>query len=101
VAEQSEAGWGVAQLVVDEHQHALQIPINVVVPEAQYSEASPDKVTIPTRIPTSMPIKVVLTAVDLNYKLVFETDEIYDVATARRLAAEVESLLSPGAQMNP
>jgi hypothetical protein len=48
-----------------------------------------------------MRIEVMLTAVDLDDEVVFETDEIYDIAIARGLTAEVESLFSPCAQMNP
>src|SRR5216684_4122879 len=46
-------------------------------------------------------IKIMLTSVDLDDEALLETDEIDDIAVARGLAAEVESLLSPGAQMNP
>jgi hypothetical protein len=95
VAERSEAGWGVAQRIVDQRQHAVQIPIDFIVPETQYPEALDDKVMVPPRITPGMCIEVMLTAVDLDDEAVFETDEIYDISIAWGLAAEVKSLISP------
>src|SRR5713226_13791 len=101
VAERSEAGWGSPQRVIDERQHALQIPIDLVVPETQYPEALVAKILVALRVAPRMHIKIMLTSVDLGDEALLETDEIDDIAVARGLAAEVESLLSPGAQMNP
>jgi hypothetical protein len=86
---------GVAQRIVDQRQHAVQIPIDFIVPEPQYPEALDDKVIVPPRITPGMCIEVMLTAVDLDDEAMFETDEIYDISIARGLAAEVESLVSP------
>jgi len=95
VAERSEARWGVAQRIVDHRQHALQISIDFIVPETQYREASAGEVIVTLRIAPRMRIEIMLTAIDLNYEVVFETDEIYDMAVARGLPAETESTFSP------
>jgi len=50
VAERSEAGWGITQRVVDCPQGALEIPIELIVPEAQYSEPLAGEVTVALRI---------------------------------------------------
>ena len=95
MAEQSEAGWGVAQRIVDQRQHAVQIPIDFIVPKSQYPEALDNEVMVPPRITPGVCIEVMLTAVDLDDEAVFETDEVDDISIARGLAAKVESLFSP------
>jgi len=52
-------------------------------------------------IAPGMRIEVVLTAIDLDDQTPLKTDEVYDIAVTWGLAAEVEALLSPRAQMNP
>jgi len=76
---------GVAQRIIDHRQHALQISIDFIVPETQYREASAGEVIVTLRIAPRMRIEIMLTAIDLNYEVVFETDEIYDMAVARGL----------------
>jgi len=89
------------QRLVDEGQHTFQIAIDLIVPETQYPEALADKMIVALRVTSGMSIEVMLTAINLNDKAVLETDEIYDIVIARRLAAEMESLFSPRTQMNP
>ncbi len=101
MAERSEAGWGIAQRVIDQSQHALEIPIDFIVPETQYPEALADKMFVALRVAPRMRIEIMLTAVDLDDEALLETDEIDDIVIARSLAAEVESPFSPGAQVNP
>jgi hypothetical protein len=48
VAERSEAGWGIAQRVVDCHQDTL--PIEFIVPETQDPEPLADEVIVALRI---------------------------------------------------
>jgi hypothetical protein len=48
-----------------------------------------------------MAFEIVLTAIDLDDETVLQTNEVNNVAVARRLPAEVEALLSPRPQMNP
>ena len=62
MAERSEAEWGVAQRIVDHRQHALQIPIDFIVPETQYREASAGEVMVALRIAPRMRIEIMLTA---------------------------------------
>jgi hypothetical protein len=66
VAERSEAGWGIVQRVVDHRQHALQIAVNLIVPESQHPEASVGEVIVALRIAPGMRIKVMLTAIELD-----------------------------------
>lgn len=101
MAERSEAGWGSPQEAIDQRQHAVQIPINLIVPEAQHPEALACKVIVTSRIVSSMRSEVVLTAVNFDDEAVLETNEIYDIGVPRGLAAEMESSFSPRAQMNP
>jgi hypothetical protein len=101
VAERSEAGWGIAQRVIDQSQNTLQIPIHFVVPETQYAEPLTGKMTVTNSIASSMGIEIVLAAIDFDNETVLQTDEIYDMPLARRLPAEVETLFSPRPQMNP
>src|SRR5260370_8265971 len=95
VAERSEAGWGVAQRFVDQRQHALHIPIDLIVPETQYREPFAGKVIVALRIAPGMRIEIMLTAIDLDHEAMLETDEIYDIAVARSLPPQMESVFSP------
>jgi hypothetical protein len=95
VAERSEAGWGIAQRLVDHDQNALQVSINFVVPEAQSPEPLAGKVPIALRVAPRMGIEVMLTAVNLDNQTLLETDKIDDVASARRLTAKMESAFFP------
>jgi hypothetical protein len=95
VAERSEAGWGLAQRVVDQREHSFQIAIDFIVPEAQYPESVIGKVIVALRIASGKRIEVMLTTIDLDDEAVFETDEIYDITITRGLAAEVKSLSFP------
>src|SRR5262249_16506279 len=99
--ERSEAGWGITQRRVDQRQDTLQIPIHFVVPETQYSETLVGKMTVANGIASRMGIVIVLTAIDFNDETVLEPHKIHDVTVGWRLATKVETLLSPGAQMNP
>jgi hypothetical protein len=92
---------GVMQRLVDKGQHAFQIAIDFIVPETQYPEAFGHKMVVALRVTSGMGIEVMLAAIDLDDKALLETDEIDDIVIARSLAAEMESLFSPGTQMNP
>jgi hypothetical protein len=95
VAERSEAGWGIAQRLVDHDQNALQVPINFVVPEAQSPEPLVGKVTIALRVAPGVRVEAMLTAVDLDDETLLETDEIDDMTCARGLAAKMKSAFFP------
>jgi hypothetical protein len=85
VASLCEAGWGErsASSIVDRRQHALQIAIDFIFPDAQYPETFARQATVTLRIAPDMRL------------------EVYDIAIARRLASEMEPLFSPCAPMNP
>src|SRR5262249_17580677 len=95
VAERSEAGWGLTERVVDNCQHAVQIAIDVVVPETQYAKPFRGQMMIALRVALGMRIKVMLAAVDFDDEPMLEANKINDVVFTRRLSPEVESLFSP------
>ena len=53
------------------------------------------QITITLRIAPGMRIEIMLTAVNLDDELVFETDKIDHIAVAWSLSAEVEAPFSP------
>jgi hypothetical protein len=65
---------GGTQRLVDKRQHALQIAIDFIVPEAQYPETFARQATVTLRIAPDMRIEIVLTAIDLDDAPVSETD---------------------------
>ena len=92
---------GVMQRVVDLSQYALKIAINVVVPESQNSKPSIRQAIIAQCVAARVGIEVMLASIDFDDEASLDANEIDDVAIARSLATEVESLASPRAQMNP
>jgi hypothetical protein len=95
VAERSEAGWGLSEGLVDNCQHAVQITIDVIVPETQYAKTFVGQMMIALRVALGMRVEVMLTAVDLDDEPMLETNKIDDIVVARGLSPEVESLFSP------
>jgi len=95
------AGWGIAQSVINHGQDTLEISIDLVVPEPQCPEPIAGKVSVAGSIPSGMRIEVVLAAVDFNNEPVLETHEVDDMTIARSLSAKMETLFSPGAQIDP
>jgi hypothetical protein len=101
VAERSEAGWGLPQRVVYRREHALEVLINIVIPESKYSEASPRELPVAFSVAPRMNIKVMLPAIDFDNETVLEADEINDVIILRRLATKMKTSVPPFAQMHP
>ncbi len=97
VVERSETGWGVAQRLVDNGQHAVQIPIDFIVPKTQYAKALVGKVLVPLRVTSGLTIEIVLAAINLDNNAVLETDEIYNIIVSWGLSTKVEALLPPRA----
>ncbi len=68
-AERSEAkaaGWGIAQRLVDQRQYAVEIAIDVVVPEAQHREAPAQEMPVALGVTPCMRSEIMLTAVDFD-----------------------------------
>ena len=85
------------QCAVDERQHTVQISVDVGALDTQDPEASIAEPTIALRVG----IEADLTVIHLYNEPLFEADKVNYAAIARRLAAEVNAPLSPGAQMVP
>jgi hypothetical protein len=73
----------------------VKIFVNIAVPETQYSESAICKIDIAFFITFRVRNKIVLAAVDLDNETMLQAHEIHDVASARGLAAEMKSTLSP------
>jgi hypothetical protein len=101
VAERSSAGWGLSQCIVNDREDTFEIPINVMIPKTQNLKALLCKYRIAMHIGSCMRIEVVLASIDFNNEPMFKTHEVHHVVLARRLPAEMKSLFSPGAQVNP
>src|SRR5262249_20811101 len=80
-----------------EGQHSVQIAIHVRASDAQDPEASIAEPAVVLRVR----IEAVLTVIDLDNEPLLEAYKINDATIARRLAAEVNAPLSPGAQVVP
>src|SRR6516164_4634603 len=80
---------------------AFEILVHLVVPETQDPIALAGEVIVPLRVALGVHLKIVLTTVDLDDEPMLEAQEIQDVAVERCLAAEVISLRSPRAKMDP
>jgi hypothetical protein len=83
VAERSEAGWGIAQRLIDQRKHTLQIPVDFIIPETQHPEALARKMAVALGVAPGMHIEVMLTAVDLDDEAMLEANEIEDVTRGR------------------
>src|SRR5262249_24846095 len=94
-------GWGHSQRIIDYRQHSLEIPIDIVVPEAQHRKPKPGEVMIAFHIALCMRVKIVLTAVDLDDEKMFEADEVDDEILKRGRATEGESRAPPRSKVNP
>jgi hypothetical protein len=91
----------VLQRFIDCHQHTFEVLVDVVIPKTQDLETLLREAVISLRVAPSMRVEIMLTAVDLDDEALLQADEINDEAIARRLPAEMESTLSPGAEVYP
>ena len=100
-AERSEAGWGLAQRLVDYRKNPLEIVINIVVPKPQHSETFYGEALIALCVTLGVSIEIMLSAVDLDDETMFQTHEVHDEIIARRLAAKMKPALAPRSEVNP
>jgi len=80
---------------VDRFEHALQILIDVGIPEPQHAKSFSHEIAVAALIPRSVVVKIVLPAVDFNGELMPHAYEIHDVAFPRRLTPEMKSTRTP------
>jgi hypothetical protein len=81
--------------VVNDTQYAIEVFIDLVVPEPQYPEPLCDEVSIAFAVPARMRIESVLPAINFDHETLLQADEIHDEIITRRLPAEMEAALSP------
>ena len=96
-------GWGPSpfQRRHDGVQHMRKIAVNLVVPEPQHPEPVCVEVEVALDIAGRAMVERVLSAIDLDYEVMPDADEIDDVLTPRPLTAEVIAAPTPAAQVNP
>jgi hypothetical protein len=83
------------QRVVDQHQHALHVAIDLIVPEPQDSETLLRKMTVTFGIASRVTIEIVLAPVDLDDEAMLQADKVDDEIVAGRLPAEVIAAFLP------
>jgi hypothetical protein len=86
---------GAMQRFVNSREHAVQISIYFIIPKSQNLKSLLYELTITYVVALRMCIEVMLTAIDLNYEPMLETDEVNDGIVARCLPTKVKSALSP------
>jgi len=91
----------IAQSAINSLKHSDQVTIDVAVPKPQDVKTIFRELFVTTHVVRSMRLEIMLTAIDLDDKPVFHTNEINDVSRAWRLASEVVSARLPRAQVKP
>jgi hypothetical protein len=67
VAVRRTAGWGgLAKRFVDRCQHAVQIPIDIVVPETQHAEAAVREIPVSPDVLCGMCVERVLATINFH-----------------------------------
>jgi hypothetical protein len=94
-AEGGRVGCAPAQLGAYRLQHAIEITIDIAVPEPKDSKASTCETGVTARIARSVFIEVVLPAIEFDDEPVLHTDEVDNETFARRLSPEMKPTLSP------
>ena len=87
-------------LDLDRLQDAFNVFDHFVVPEPQHAVPGSPQAGIATFV-VSLAFFSVLTAVEFDNQSALETNKVDDIGTNRPLAAKLERLQSPGAQMTP
>ncbi len=92
------AGWGLRQRVKNGLQDALDVVVDIVVPESQNAEAG----VVQPLVTRNIARPAVLASVHFNGKSRRQTREIENIAETRNLPPKVDTaFLSPGAEVNP
>ena len=66
VGEADRVGEASSKFAIDGFQDAVEISINVAVPEAEHFESLIHEVFVPLSVTSRMCVEIMLTAVDLN-----------------------------------
>lgn len=94
-AEGGRVECALAQLGVYSLQDAVEIAIDIAVPEPKDSKASTCETDVATRIARLMFIEVVPAATELDDKPKLHADKVDNESFARRLPPEMRPTLSP------
>jgi len=94
-AEGGRVGDRFVQSHIDCFQDSDKIAINVAIPKSKDPKAGLFEVFVAPSVASSACVQIMLPAVDLDDKTMFQTNKIYDVALSWRLATEMKSTLSP------
>ena len=76
----------------DRLDHAVEVIVDVVIPEAKRQETEPSKMCVAARVMREASIFAMLAAVDIDDEPRLEADEVENVAFQRRLSPEVKAL---------
>ncbi len=87
-AKGGRVGRSLGQCGVNSLQNAKQISIDIAIPKAEHARAFMCKIVIPIFVVRTMGIEIVLTAIELNDKPIFQTHKIDNKAMSAALAVE-------------
>jgi hypothetical protein len=100
-AEGGRVGPASTQFGVYRLQHAIEILIDIIVPETKDVKAIVGETCITNAVSRLMFIEIVLPAVEFDYQFMLHTNKVHDEPVTGRLAPEVVSALSPSTKVNP
>jgi hypothetical protein len=100
-AKRRSGGWGRAQRQLNGLNNAVEVGIDVRVPEPQRAESRAAKNCIAHGVVISLQVLGVLASIDLNNQTMLEADEIQIEPQQWRLAAEVEPVRPHLTKLNP
>ncbi len=89
------------QSAIDHLQNAGKIAIDIDIPKTKNAKARFSQPRIALNIACGVVIKIMLAAINLDNKPMFQANKIDDISFARRLTAKVKPALSPGPQVHP
>jgi hypothetical protein len=87
---------GAPQSFIDDCEHSLEIPIDVIVPKAQHPITRSRQSIVAYSIPPRVRVEIVLTTVDLDHEPTLAANEIQYVLPPRRLTPKMEPTIFPG-----
>jgi hypothetical protein len=94
------AGGGVERSV-NRIEHAIEVAIDLRVPESQHLEPGNAEAFVTLDVPGCLTVMSMAASIDFDDYTLLEADEVEDETMARSLAAEVKSIAPPRAQMHP
>ncbi len=80
---------------------AVDVIVQLVVPESQHAKALAGEYGVATAIVLCLSVLAVTAAIEFDDDPVSQASEVWEVATKRRLSAKVETLGSQSSKTNP